>query len=59
MKLAVDLKICTGCAKCVSYCPFEAISIEDEKAVIDYQKCGVCGACIEGCRRNALSIKEG
>lgn len=40
---------CITCKRCVKACPADAITIENEVAVIDYDKCTDCGACIEAC----------
>jgi electron transfer flavoprotein alpha subunit len=50
------LKNCIGCVKCVSVCPFEAISMIDKKAVIDLTKCTLCGSCVAACPVKAISI---
>ena len=45
---------CVGCTLCVAVCPFGAITMEDEKAVIDLTKCTICGACVEACKFEAI-----
>jgi RnfABCDGE-type electron transport complex B subunit len=40
---------CIACRKCVKECPVEAISIEENLAVIDYEKCIACGKCVKVC----------
>jgi len=46
---------CIGCSKCVSACPFGAVSMEGKKAKID-DKCSLCGACVQVCPVAAISI---
>jgi len=40
---------CSGCSKCVDECKFDAITIENNLAVIDYDKCKLCAKCIVAC----------
>ncbi len=47
---------CTGCKRCVNYCPYQAILIEDKLATINQDKCTLCGACIEQCKFAALEL---
>jgi len=47
---------CIGCGKCVKSCEKEAISIQDNLAVIDYAKCDGCGTCVENCPRKIIFI---
>jgi electron transfer flavoprotein alpha subunit len=52
------LSNCIGCGKCVSVCPFEAISMVNKKAVIDLTKCTLCGSCVVVCPVKAIVIKR-
>ena len=45
---------CTGCETCVEACPVDAISMEDEIAVIDKEECTDCGTCIDECPAEAI-----
>lgn len=45
---------CIGCGICQKNCPNEAITLEDNKAVIDQAKCVKCGACMEKCPKKAI-----
>ena len=51
----VDEKICSGCRVCVSLCPFDAITPNEEKqvAVIDPTLCKGCGTCVAACPSGA------
>jgi len=52
----VDLEKCRGCEGCADYCPMDAISFEETKAVIDYYCCIGCGNCVNQCPEKAVSL---
>ncbi|CVK19791.1 electron transfer flavoprotein subunit alpha [Sporomusa sphaeroides] len=54
MAVIVDKEQCIGCSACVGACPFGAIVMEDDKAVIT-DACTVCGACIDVCPVTAIT----
>jgi len=58
MAIIVCREKCTGCGICVEQCPFGAIEIVDETAVI-LDACTLCGACVEVCEFAALEMEEG
>jgi len=45
---------CIACRICEKVCPFDAIHVENNLAVIDYEKCRQCGLCVEKCPRNII-----
>ena len=56
---------CTGCGKCVTLCPVEAMSIvsasdpgnpKKMKAKLDKGQCLGCGVCLKGCSTDALKL---
>jgi ferredoxin len=60
-------KKCTGCGKCVSFCPVEAMMLVTasdprksgkKKAKLDSDQCLGCGVCVKGCNVNALQLKS-
>ena len=45
---------CIACRICEKNCPFEAISVNDNLAVIDYEKCKSCGICANKCPKKVI-----
>lgn len=57
MNMIVCRDTCQGCGLCVKSCPFAAIQIIDQLAVIS-PDCTQCGACISSCPYHALEKPE-
>lgn len=49
MTMKINTEKCTGCGACMAVCPVEAITIEENKAVINWSLCMECGACVNAC----------
>jgi len=49
---------CVGCGACLSSCPYGAISMQDNLALIDDDKCTLCGACVASCGFDAILIRK-
>ncbi len=47
---------CVGLGDCVARCPFDAIKIVDDVAVIDEDKCTGCGVCVDTCPRSIINL---
>lgn len=51
---------CTGCGKCVSICPGDAISLvmipEGKKSRIDHRRCVGCFECMKACPSYAIDV---
>lgn len=53
MYIQIRPDLCTGCQTCLSSCPYDAIEMEDDKAVIN-EYCQACRACISICPEGAI-----
>ncbi|HTY08997.1 MAG TPA: electron transfer flavoprotein subunit alpha [Candidatus Edwardsbacteria bacterium] len=49
---------CVGCGACLPSCPYGAISLQDNLAVIDDDKCTLCGACVASCGFDAILLRK-
>ena len=60
--IEVDSEKCVNCGACVTLCPVEAITIdEDASVVFDKEKCigSICSACVDACPARAIkSVKQ-
>ena len=54
MAVIIDKEQCIGCSACISTCPFGALVMEDDKAVVT-DACTVCGACVDACPSTAIT----
>ncbi len=57
MGLKIILSKCVGCGLCVDACPFDALVLEDDKAVV-LSSCTLCGLCVESCEYKAIEMPE-
>ena len=60
--IEVDSEKCISCGACITLCPVEAITIDEDASVIfDKEKCigSTCGACVDACPSRAIrSVKQ-
>jgi NAD-dependent dihydropyrimidine dehydrogenase PreA subunit len=54
MMFQIDSNKCNGCGYCVDACPQQAITIQDNLALINEELCVQCGTCIEVCPVGAI-----
>lgn len=47
---------CLGLGDCVNVCPFGAISVVNDAAVVDRSKCTGCGVCTSACPNKLISL---
>ena len=57
--LKIIAEECIGCGVCVKKCPFDALKMEDDIAVVDQDKCTLCGICVEACPVDVIEIEGG
>jgi electron transfer flavoprotein alpha subunit len=57
MSVIIKVEKCTGCETCVSSCPFDAIEMKEDKAVIN-EYCNQCKACLPVCPEGAIVETE-
>ncbi len=63
----IDIESCTGCGKCVSICPVEAMTLvsandpenkKKKKAHLNKDICLGCGLCVKTCNDGCLELKS-
>lgn len=54
----VSNELCVGCGTCVDRCNMDALSVDEEVAIINLARCIGCGACVPSCPEEALSLKK-
>ena len=53
MSVWIETELCNGCHRCLKTCPYDAITMQGDKAVVG-KRCTGCGACLEACRQGAI-----
>jgi electron transfer flavoprotein alpha subunit/NAD-dependent dihydropyrimidine dehydrogenase PreA subunit len=56
MLVVIHEKKCNGCKLCVTACPYAALNIQENKAVLS-AGCTNCGACIDSCKFGAMAFE--
>jgi len=55
IKIVIDYEKCTGAGECVTVCPVDIFSLENEKAVCkNVAECIECCACVSACPHGAI-----
>ncbi len=54
----VNKNLCTGCEMCVYVCPYDALSLKDDKVEVNEVLCEGCGTCSATCLRAAIEVKN-
>ena len=57
MSILIDEDQCTGCGNCVDSCPYGAIELENDKAIV-LPNCNLCGICVEDCPVEAITLER-
>ncbi|WP_342676082.1 4Fe-4S binding protein [Methanofollis sp. UBA420] len=48
---------CVDCGACISICPQDVFSFDDDwNLVVDQKRCVLCGRCLQACPHGALSL---
>lgn len=47
---------CLGFGSCVQVCPFDAIHVVNQVAVVDKDKCKACGKCVAVCPKHLIEL---
>jgi ferredoxin len=60
--MEIDKTKCTGCGKCITVCPLDAISFTEsapgeKRAKCEEDLCLGCGVCYQACNHGAISMK--
>ncbi|MGM0411526.1 MAG: FAD-binding protein [Bacillota bacterium] len=58
MMLKIFEDKCTGCEVCVDKCPFEALEMKNDIAVVDHDACTLCGICVKACEFDAIELEK-
>jgi len=55
LSIIIDKDQCTGCGNCVDSCPYGAIELENNMAIV-LPNCNLCGICVENCPVEAITL---
>ena len=49
-------KNCVGCEACIDKCPYDALYMRENIAIVDKEKCTLCGVCVDHCNFEAIEL---
>ncbi|MFX1366720.1 MAG: 4Fe-4S binding protein [Promethearchaeota archaeon] len=49
-------ELCNGCETCIKRCQMDAISLENNKAIVNLDRCIGCGNCVPTCGMKAMKL---
>lgn len=52
-----DVELCNGCGDCVGVCPVNAVTMQNDTAIVDKDWCIGCGVCIRYCTTSAIRLE--
>lgn len=55
-QIAIIKAKCGLCKRCLKTCPYDAISIVEDKIAINLDKCTLCRACLSACKFGAIEL---
>ncbi len=54
--LKIKEKNCVGCEVCIDKCPYDALYMRENIAIVDEEKCTLCGVCVDHCNFKAIEL---
>lgn len=57
-KLFLEKSLCSDCAACVAFCPYDALALRTDGLELIHEECVLCDLCVIGCPTGALSIRD-
>ena len=57
IRATVQKELCAKCGACVLNCPYHAIMVEKDGAVVDEILCRGCGSCLSACPSEAITLR--
>jgi len=56
--VVTDPDECSGCSKCIRYCPVNALSLKNKKIIMDTSLCIGCGQCQLQCPKSVFKMQN-